>query len=53
MSTRVPSVKTAPDDGFDVAEVVDAPHPTEDDGLEDERSLRVPAAFNDPDPEAR
>jgi len=53
MATRIPSVKSAPDDGLDVMKAVHPPHSTEDDGLKDERALRVPATFDDPDPEAR
>jgi hypothetical protein len=53
MATRIPSVKSATDDGLDVMEAVHPPHSTEDDGLEDERTLRVPTTFDDPDPEAR
>jgi len=53
MATRIPSIKAAPDDGLDVMKAVHPPHPTEDDCLENERALRVPATFEDPDPEAR
>ncbi len=45
MPTRVPSIKPTPDDGLNIVEAVNSPHPTKDDGLKDQGTLRVPATL--------
>jgi hypothetical protein len=50
MPTRIPSIKPTPYYGLDIVEAVNSPHPTKDDSLKDQGTLRVPATLYYPNP---